>query len=149
MKNLIAGTLLLSLLSLLSCTKVVYTNEQVISLYKTKNDVLKRFNVPTEKKTNDSTEEWLYRYDRNNSFADHSLVEYPNLSTVNVKEFSRYKRYIIFMMDKRGDVIRCDYNGVDLTVRKKNTAGTFALVFVGLVLVGANYVSSQSFSFNP
>ena len=145
MKNFIAGALLLSMMSLLGCTKVMYTNEQVISLYKTKKDVLKRFNIPTEKKVNDSTEQWLYRYDRNNSFADHSLVEYQNLSTNNVKEFNRYKRYIIFMMDKQGDIIRCDYHGVNLAVREKNTAGTIALVAAGLLMLGGSYVSSQSF----
>jgi hypothetical protein len=146
MKNLITGLILLCILS--GCTKVVYTHEQVVSLYKTKQDVMKAFKIPTEKRTGDSTEEWLYRFDRNSSFNDHSIVEFPNTQTVDVTDFNPYKRFIIFIMDKQGNVIRCDYEGVNLAVRKKNPAGTIALIAGGLVIVAMGYVGSQSISFS-
>jgi hypothetical protein len=146
MKNLITGLMLLCILT--GCTKVVYTHEQVVGLYKTKQDVIKAFKTPTEKKTSDSTEEWLYRYDRNSSFTDHSTAEFPNVNAVDVAEFNRYKRYIIFTMDKQGNVIRCDYEGVSLAVRKKNPAGTIALIAGGLAIVAMGYVGSQSISWS-
>ncbi|MFI5162639.1 MAG: hypothetical protein ACHQHN_15275 [Sphingobacteriales bacterium] len=151
MKNLIKGFAFLSMLSLFSCTKIVYTHEQVIGLYKTKQDVMKAFKIPTEKKMSDSTEEWLYRYDRNTSFTDHTIAEFPNTHTVDVTDFNRYKRYIIFTMDKQGNIIRCDYEGVDLAVRKKNPAGTIALIAGGLVIITMGYVGSQniSWSYSP
>jgi len=140
--------MLLCALLQLGCTKVVYTHEQVVDLYKTKQDLIKAFKMPTEKKTNDSTEEWLYRYDRNTSLTDHSIAEFPNVVTTNVTEFSKFKRYIIFTIDKRGNVIMCYYKGVDLAVRKKNTGGTIALIALGVLLVAMSYVGSQTISFS-
>jgi hypothetical protein len=145
MKNLIKGLAFLSMLSLFSCTKVLYTHEQVISLYKTKQDVIKNFGVATEKKMNDSTEQWLYRYEK---AGPHSVKEFPNTITTNVTEFNRYNRYIIFTMDKQGNIIRCDYEGVDLAVRGKNPAGTIALIAGGLALITVGYIAVHSITFS-
>jgi hypothetical protein len=137
MKNLITGLALLSMLSLGSCTKVVYTHEQVLSRYTNKQEVTKKFGIPTEKKLSDTTEAWLYRYDKHDSFSNHSVDEFPNTQTVTVTDFSRYKRYLVFMFDQKGNVVRDDFHGVDLTVRKKNTAGTVILVSAGVLLVAS------------
>ncbi|HWD89822.1 MAG TPA: hypothetical protein VG367_16940 [Mucilaginibacter sp.] len=57
MKNLIKGLAFLSMLSLFSCTKVLYTHEQVMNRYQSKQDVIGKFGMPAEKKTNgDGTE---------------------------------------------------------------------------------------------
>jgi len=148
MKNRITGLMLLGMLSLFSCTKIVYTHEQVISLYKTKQDVTKTFGIPTEKKMNEGTEEWLYRYDK---AGPHSSKEFQNTITTNVTEFNRYDRYIMFTMDKQGNIIRCDYVGVDLAVRKNNPAGTIVLIAAGVALITVGYLAAQSttFTYNP
>ncbi len=135
MKNLIKGLALLSMLSLFSCTKVLYTHEQVVDLYKTKQDVMKTFGIPTEKKTADTTEEWLYRYDRHDSFSKHVVEEFHNAQTVNVANFNRYKRYLVFIFDRQGNVVRCDNEGVDLAVKKKDTVATVVLIAVGVGLI--------------
>ncbi len=148
MKKLINGLMIVNMLTLFSCTKVLYTHEQVISLYKTKQDVTKAFGIPTEKKMKDSTEEWLYRYDK---AGPHSSKEFQNTSATNVTEFNRYDRYIMFTMDNQGNIIRCDYDGVDLAVRQNNPAGTIALIAAGVALITSGYLVAHSatFSYNP
>jgi hypothetical protein len=48
------------------------------------------------------------------------------------------------MFDQKGNVVRDDFHGVDLTVRKKNTAGTIILVSAGALLVaGVAYSTLQ------
>src|SRR6202000_3084639 len=147
MKNLITGMAILSMLSLFSCTKVIYTHEQVLDQYMSKTEVMKRFGIPTEKMTKDSTEEWLYRYDSYNTITQHSVEEYHNTQTATVTEFNRYKRYLIFTFDLKGSVIRNDFQGVDLTVKKKDPVATVALITAGgVVILGSTlYVSNHLF----
>jgi hypothetical protein len=76
MKNLITGMVLLSILSLFSCTKTIYTHQQVLDRYKTKQDVSKTFGIPTEKKTSDNAEQWLYKFEKDDSFREH--IQHPN-----------------------------------------------------------------------
>ena len=124
------------MLSVCSCTKVMYTHEQVLSRYTNKQEVTEKFGIPTEKKINDTAEAWLYRYDRHDSFSNHSIDKFPNTQTVTVTDFGRYKRYLVFMFDQKGNVVRDDFQGVDLAVRGKNTTGTIVLVSAGALLVG-------------
>ncbi|MDB4919536.1 hypothetical protein [Mucilaginibacter sp.] len=106
MKNLIKGLTFLSMLSLCSCTKVLHTQKQVMSRYKTKQEVLSKFGIPTEKRiSEDSTEEWLYKYNKKRAFTDHSVNELTNTKTANVPNFTMYKRYVIFSLDKLGNVV--------------------------------------------
>jgi hypothetical protein len=135
MKNLITGIAILSILSLFSCTKIVYTHDQVLSHYTTKPEVMKKFGIPTEKKVSDTTEDWLYRYDSINTITQHTIEQYRNTQTVTVTDFNRYKRYLVFNFDQKGNVIRCDFQGVDLTVKKKDTAGTILLITAGAAVV--------------
>ena len=147
MKIMINGIVLVSTLVLFSCTKVIYTHEQVLDMYQTKAAVSKKFGLPTERKVSGSTEEWLYQYKRNDSFTKHAIEETPNTKTVDVTDFNRYDRYLIFTFDKSGNVIRNDFKGVDLAVKKGNTVGTIVLVtgIVGLV-VGATAIAYNSTS---
>jgi hypothetical protein len=150
MKNFITGmVLLLSTLSLFSCTKTIYTHEQVLGRYQTKQDVMKTFGIPTEKKTNDTTEEWLYRYERNDSFRKHSVEEFHNIQTANVADFNRYKKYLIFTFDQKGNVIRADFEGVDLAVKKADALGTIVLVVAGAgIVLGAAAIAISNTSFS-
>ena len=130
MKNLITGLALLGMLSVLSCTKIIYTHEQVLARYKTKSDVANALGTPTEKNVSDSTEAWLYKYE------GHKITsEFKNANTVTVASFNQYKKYVIFSFDKQGNVTRCDYHGVDLTERKFSTGKTIALVSAGVVVL--------------
>jgi len=153
MKNLITGLALLSMLSLLSCTKTIYTHEQVIDRYKTKQDVTKTFGIPTEKRMEDNYEEWLYRYDKYDSFTEHSVKEYHNTQTTIVTDFNKYNRYLKFTFDLQGNVTRCDYTGVDFTVKGKDKGATIALVIsgtalvVGIVLLATRSTVSNWYSF--
>jgi len=135
MKNLIVALSLLSILSMLSCTKTIYTHEQMLSSYQTKQDVVKKFGMPTEKKVNEDTEMWLYRFDRKDSFTKHSVDEYQNVQTVTVADFTRYKRYLLFTFDQKGNVVRSDFKDVDLAVKKKDTAATIVLIATGVGIV--------------
>jgi len=149
MKNLIKGTALLGMLSLFSCTKVLYTHEQVMNRYQTKQDVIGKFGMPTEKKTDeDSTEEWLYKFDRKGAFSDHATVEQMKNKAVAVTGFSRYKRYIIFTIDKQDRVIMTQFDGVNLEERVKNPGGTVALVAGGMVLIGLMVVAAHAITFS-
>jgi hypothetical protein len=145
MKNLIKGMTILCMISLFGCSKVVYTHDQVLNNYTTKKDVMKRFGMPTEKRMIDSAEAWLYRFDRKDSFTKHSVDEYQNVQTATVTDFNRYKRYLIFVFDQKGNVIRNDYQGVDLAVKKKDTGATIALVAAGVgVIFGATALLAHS-----
>lgn len=145
MKNLIITLLLLSMLSLLSCTKIIYTNDQVIDRYKTKQDVLNAFGIPTEKKISDTSERWLYRYDKN--FAEHDYKQYHNIQTLTVNDFGKYERYLIFSFDVKGSVIRADYTGVNLAVKKHDTGATIGLVAAGLAVVAVSVIVITNMSF--
>ena len=140
---------LMSLLLLFSCTKTIYTHEQVLDMYQTKAEVSKKFGIPTERKVSDSTEEWLYKYEKSDPLNRHVIGETFNTKTVDVADFNRYDRYLIFTFDRNGNVIRNDFQGVNLAVKKANPVGTVLLVtgLVGVVL-GATalaYNSSDNF----
>ena len=123
MKNLIKGVAILSLLSLFGCSKTLYTHDEVLGRYKTKQDVQKTFGMPTEKSVSDTSERWLYSYDKR-----HNVELHQNTQTATVNEFSEYERFLIFSFDKKDNVVRYDYTGIDLAVRKKKTGATIALI---------------------
>jgi len=149
MKNLIKGLTFFSMLTMFSCTKVLYTHEQVMNRYQTKQEVIDKFGIPTEKKTDeDNTEEWLYKFEMKGAFTDHSPAEQLNSKTVAVTEFSRYKRYIIFTIDKQDHVIMSKFDGVNLEERVKNPGGTIALVAGGVALVALMVVAVSNITFS-
>ena len=130
MKNLITPLLLLGMLSLFSCTQVIYSHEQVMDRYKTKQNIAKVFGLPTEKITRDTSEKWLYKYS-----GSHSRDEYRNVSTLDVPEFGKYKRYVVFNFDKQGNVASWEYQGVNFAERGEDSAATvLAALFGGFLL---------------
>ena len=118
---------MLSMVSLFGCTKVLYTHDEVLGRYKTRDDVQKTFGMPTERRVSDTSETWLYQFDRGD-LSKHTVDLYHNTPTATVDNFGKYDRYLLFSFDKAGNVVRCDYTGVDMAVRKKNTGGTIALI---------------------
>jgi len=144
MKNFIKIIMIFSMVSLLGCTKTLYTHDEVLGRYKTRDDVQKTFGVPTEKQLSDTSERWLYQFDRHDALNRHSVELHHNIQTTTVNEFNKYDRYLLFSFDRTGNVIRCDYTGVDLTVKKKDTGGTIALAAICAgVIVGAIALASS------
>ena len=153
MRNLIAAALaLLSIIALPGCTKVIYTHQQVIDSYKTKDQLTKKFGIPTQKKMSGDTEEWLYRYEMK-STGKPIVSQAENVKTADVTEFTMFKRYIIFAFDKQGNITGQRSEGVDLTQKEKAPGKTIALiggcvaVTVAVVWVATNAILKSSFSY--
>jgi hypothetical protein len=128
MEKFIKGIMILGMVSLFGCTRVIYTQDEVLGRYKTRNDVQNAFGIPSEKRLSDTSERWLYQFDRHDSFNKHLVELHHNTQTAIVNDFSTFDRYLLFSFDKGGNVVRCDYTGVDLTVKKKDTGATIGLV---------------------
>ena len=147
MGKLIKAIMIPGMVLLFGCTRVLYTQDEVLGRYKTRNDVQRTLGIATERQVSDTSERWLYRYDRHDSFSQHSVELHRNTQTITVDDFSQYDRYLLFSFDKNGKVVRCDYTGVDLTVKKKDTGATIGLVVActAAVLLIAVVVSHASF----
>ncbi|HEY8782999.1 MAG TPA: hypothetical protein VIM16_15340 [Mucilaginibacter sp.] len=134
MKNLIRAAVLLSMLSPISCSKVIYTNEQVMNDCKTKESIVKKFGVPDEKRAGEGTEEWLYKYEFRKPDLEKSFADRVNTKTVSVVNFTMYERYIIFRMDAHGNVFSWQCEGINFTKRKLELGKTVAWSAVGVGL---------------
>ena len=146
MKKLINIMILLAILSVFSCTKVIYTNEQVLDRYKTKQEIAKKFGAPLEVVKSDTTEEWLYQYDRLSPYKHHSLIENPDRSTKNVEAFDKYKRYVVFYFDKQGKLTKWKCEGVNFSEKKPDTLGTVILVGIGVGVIVLSVIAANNFS---
>lgn len=131
--------MLIALLSITSCSKIVYTHEQVMLSYHTKADVVKQFGYPDQKKEAKGITEWVYNCDTTSMFFYSQTKVAVNgryngildsLKTANVNEFTSYSKYIRFVFDETGRVLRYDSHGVDFAERKPNGGGT-AMVIIG------------------
>jgi len=131
MKNFITALLPLAMLLQLSCTQVIYNNEQVLNRYKTKQDVARRFGISSEIKKSDTTESWLYKFD-----GHHPVNEHPNIQAENVTEFSKCKQYLVFDFDRQGKVTKWQYHDVNFEEKDAYTAGT-VLTVAGITFVTA------------
>ncbi|MFI5162638.1 MAG: hypothetical protein ACHQHN_15270 [Sphingobacteriales bacterium] len=140
MKNLIKTLAFLAVMTLFGCTKVLYTHEQVLGRYKTKQQVLQKFGAPTEIKPNQTGEEWLYTYD-----ADQIMHVF---STNTVSELGQYKNYVQFSFDNQGIVISRHAEGVDLSEKKVSILKTSALA-VGIAALIYGFVSVGFHSAQP
>ena len=131
MKRLIKVIAALGVILLFCCKSVLYTNEQVIDRYKTKQEVTKRFGMPTEKKTGDTTEQWLYAYEQSNSVSQPG-AKHSNIQTAIVTEFNRPRHFLLFTFDKGGNVTRADFNKVNLEEKRIDGGKTAFAVLIGL-----------------
>jgi hypothetical protein len=142
MKKLVYTILLAGILPVLSCSKVIYTQEQVLARYKTKQDVINRFGLPTEKIDGETTETWLYKY-----VGQSSVTGYAN-TNVKVMAPGNYRKYVTFLFDKQGNVIRAESTGMDLAEKRDAPGKTVGLV-VGIValasLISLALASSMTF----
>jgi hypothetical protein len=161
MKNKLSSIImsLSVLLMTTSCTKVIYTHEQVMKRYNSKTKIVQQFGLPTEKKIGEGIEEWLYDYgtesvrsnygnsNTNVSISGNANSVYgkSNTNTVSVSSFNQYNKFLKFTFDEEGNAIRVRSQGVDLTERKKQPVKTVLAVILitggclglGALLAGA------------
>jgi hypothetical protein len=140
MKKLLSGLAMLgALLSLHSCSKTIYTHDQVMQSYRTKAAVEKQFGLPDEIREANNTTEWLYNCDATSIFgrskaqiaingSDNRTVDSLNARSLKVTQFTNYFNYAKFTFDPQGIVISWDSHGVNFAKKKKNTVGTILLV---------------------
>lgn len=95
-----------------ACGPVLYTHREVMDSFKTKQDLINRFGLPTEKRTDTDYEQWIY--DCGSTVRGITTPVYGNMS---VTRFNTYSKYMMFMLDGQGNVIRWQSNGVNLTQR--------------------------------
>lgn len=159
MKKLLAGSMILiGLLSLCSCTKVLYSHRQVMQSYRTKEAVIKQFGLPDEKRETNGVTEWLYNCDSTSTFASNTkvringtynpIIDSINTRSVTVKQFTPRNQYVKFAFDKQGKVLDYDSKGVNFAEREKNTIGTVLLVVgsVAIVVVVAGIISFNNWA---
>jgi hypothetical protein len=72
------------------------------------------------------------------------LENTSNTQTATVTDFNKYNRYLIFTFDLQGNVTRCDYSGVDLTVKGKDKEATIVIIALGAVLLVGLIVIASS-----
>jgi hypothetical protein len=145
MRDLIIGFLVLITLSLFGCTKVVYTNQQVLGRYKTKQEVTQKFGMPAEKLMGSTREEWLYRFESKFPLKHLEMEDLDTTSTV-VTQFKRNGRYAIFVFDKQGNVINSEFNNIDVAERKLATGKTIALLAgIAVVLFALSKIDISDF----
>ncbi|MDN3549805.1 hypothetical protein [Mucilaginibacter aquaedulcis] len=137
-------------LALCSCSKIIHPHEEVMSSFKTKEDVKKQFGIPDEKRELNEVTEWLYNCDTISAFtASKTKVRmhgtyntvYGSLDrpSTNVTEFTHYISYVKFDFDKQGKVIGWDSREVNFA-EKRIRPGATAAVVIGSV-VGVLYIA--------
>jgi len=147
-----------ALLAVSGCSKMLYSHEQVMLSFHTKNDVVRQFGLPDQKREANGVTEWLYNCDTasafgrsktrvavNGSYNPAAVVS--NHNPASVIEFTAYARYVKFTFDAEGTVLKWNANGVNFEQRKKNTVGTIFLVVgavaLALLLVGAAIIAND------
>ncbi len=131
----------LYMLTLTSCTKVIYTHNNYMQSFKTKQDLIKTFGLPTQKRQEDTYTEWLYDYGRIaiNSGTNTNLFNsnLPNATTVNGEYTNIIKeenRFVKFILDENNNIVSYTSTGVNFTKKKKNVLAT--LLVTTSVIVG-------------
>ena len=153
MKKVLPGFfILLSVLILCSCSKKLYTHQQVMQSLHTKDDVFKRFGNPDIERMADSTEIWIYNHDVSGKTPQSTAKTLPVNDTTRISETTPQNVYINFMFDRAGNIVGYKSNGVDLSYVKKVSAGTNILNTLGIialvaVLVGLDAYTNGDISF--
>jgi hypothetical protein len=146
MRDLIIGFLVLIMLSLSSCTKVVYTNQEVLGRYKTKQEVTQKFGVPAEKLIGSTREEWFYRFESKFPMKHLEMESLDTTSTV-VTQFKRNGKYVLFTFDKQGNVLSSEFKNIDVAERKLATGRTIALLGgIAVILFAQSKIQISTFN---
>jgi hypothetical protein len=146
MKKALPEFFILLLISVLcSCSKKLYTHQQVMQSFHNKDDVFKRFGNPDIKRMADSTEIWIYN--RDVSGKTQSPVTTPSINdTTQTSSASAQNIYVNFMFDHEGNIIGYKSNGLDLSYTKKISAGTNILNVLGATAIIVLVVAIDAYS---
>lgn len=135
MKTLITVISAITLISAFtSCTKVLYSHAQVMERYKTKPQVVSTFGLPTEQRSGEGIEEWLYNYGTISTESNVGISGNATTNSLSVTQFSEYSRFVKFTFDSNGNVLKWQTEGIDNSERVKNTMGTIFAVIGGVAL---------------
>jgi len=154
MKKALPGFFILFLsLVLCSCSKKLYTHQQVMQGFHTKDDVFKRFGNPDIKRMADSTEIWIYNHDVSGKTSQ-PIVKAPSVNdttkvstdSAKVSRAAPKNVYVNFSFDRAGNIIGYKSNGVDLSYVKKISAGTNILNALGVIAVIAVVVGIDAYT---
>lgn len=162
MKYLSHGIVALMLLMCSSCTQTIYTSQQNMSRFNNKQDIVNEFGLPTQKRTGEGIEEWIYDYgtvstrtgfgnsNTNASVYGNGNTAYGSATTNSafVTRFDTYSKYVKFTFNEStGKLTNWQSQGVNLSVKKKSPGKTVLLVLgvIGfLVLCGVAGAASAS-----
>lgn len=157
MKAFITFTSLIAVLALSSCTKTLYTHEQVMSRYHNKKEVIARFGLPTDKRISDGVEEWYYdfgsvstasTYGNANTGASvnrvgNTLYGNANTNAYVVTRYNNQSRYIKFVFNEEDTVSSWHSQGVPMAEKIRDKKKTWLLVG-SLLLIGAVNAATES-----
>ncbi len=130
MKRFICG--LLAICSLASCTKTIYTHEQVLSRSQTKDDVIRQYGIPADQRSSNGYTQFVYNYgeqtigtaygrrNTNASVSAYGNTAYGNSSTnaFGITSVNTYSKYIQFVFDKNDRVVTWESQGVNMAEKK-------------------------------
>lgn len=133
--------------ALSSCAKTVYTHQQVMQEFRTRDQVLKKLGEPDQKVKTGLIDEWIYNRDTD---AKRGPLEKNEMSPVigktdslNANQPQLPDKYIRFIFNEKGDVLGYKTQGVDMGKTEK--AGFFTTLFevIGATVVIAVVVFLQ------
>ena len=120
-----------------SCSKKVYTHQQVMQSLLTKDDVLKYLGTPDEVKGGNVLEQWDYYHDV--AYNPNQYTKRDTAATIRVisdtaktLQTPYHDKYIRFLFDPQGNVTGYKSRSVDLSYSKKDSFGTAALKVLGI-----------------
>jgi hypothetical protein len=138
MLKLLPGYLIvLCLLLFCSCTKKVYTHQQVMQGFHTKDDVLKQFGNPDQVKEGADIEEWTYNRDKvsepNKTNKPDTIIATDAVSdTLKASQPVAYSKYIRFIFDREGNVAGYKTQGIDMSRTTQDSFGIGLLKVLGI-----------------
>ena len=157
MKKLSFFLMVVVTISMSSCYTTIRSTSQVLGSYTTKDQVVRAFGLPSEKRSDGNYTEFYYdqgsvsvgsSYSRSNANA--SASSYGNTtygsaqgSGYAIGSVSNYNRYVKFTFDHRDNVISSEAQGVDMAEKKAAWGKTILLLLGSLGLgVGLGLASA-------
>lgn len=144
--------LVIAVVAMSSCTKIIYSHSETMSIYRTQKQVLEHFGEPTQKDQSGGLSLWTYNFERSLMARPTTRARYlptPTRKVVSGGYFehdsadssaltaSQYDRFVKFAFDKDGNTVGWTTKGVDFAQRQPNGLGTAFIVLGGVALVFA------------
>jgi hypothetical protein len=143
-KKILLGFLAFTFLAT-SCTRVVYTHNDVMARYNTKTSIISRFGLPSEKRTEGDLEEWYYGFGSNTIVNTYNAPIYNTNSRIGFGNAQTYNRYIKFLI-RNDRVASWESQGVNLQEVERDKKKTTWAWIGGGVLFGLLIAASAGVS---